>query len=131
MLIRRATKTDIKQPEDSSRENYIEKSVLSGVTWIAVIDQNPVGYVVLNRSLFDRLTIDMLMIDVNHRRSGIGRGLFEYIEGECDGVELWTSTNLSNIPMQKLLIALNYKMTGFVDNLDPNDPEIIYFKKLK
>ena len=139
MEIRKAQITDIEKlleidtvvPIDPTRVNYIEEAVSSGAAWVSIVDDHLIGYAVLNRSLFSRPTIEMIMIAADRRRSGVGVKLMEHLEQICDGNELWTSTNLSNTPMQQLLARLGYKITGFVDNLDPGDPELIYFKRLK
>jgi len=44
--------------------------------------------------------------------------------------KLFTSTNLSNLPMQSLLAQLNFKLSGVIENLDEGDPELVYFKPL-
>ena len=61
---------------------------------------------------------------------GIGKQLVAYLEERTDGPELWTSTNLSNQRMQRLLASRGFHITGFIDNLDPGDPELFYFKRL-
>jgi hypothetical protein len=50
------------------------------------------------------------------------------LESECRTEKLFTSTNLSNLPMQSLLAKRGYKLSGVIDNLDPGDPELVYFK---
>jgi hypothetical protein len=32
--------------------------------------------------------------------------------------------------MQRLLIRSGYRVCGFVEELDPGDPEVVFFKKL-
>jgi hypothetical protein len=44
--------------------------------------------------------------------------------------KLFTSTNLSNLPMQGIMSKLGYRPSGVIENLDPGDPELIYFKRL-
>ena len=105
--------------------------VSANEAWVCIIDDDIIGYIVLNQSFFVRATIDMLMIAPAHRRSGIGTLLLKHMEKTYDGDELWTSTNLSNNPMQRLLNQLQYEITGFVNNLDPGDPELIFYKKLR
>gem|GEM_PF-5850403 len=34
-------------------------------------------------------------------------------------------------PMQLLLEKSGYSLSGFIDNLDPGDPELVYFKRLR
>ena len=51
-----------------------------------------------------------------------------YLGTLCRSDRLWISTNLSNQPMQKLIAGEGFKMSGFIDDLDPGDPELIYHK---
>ena len=118
-------------PSDPTRSEYITTAVASNDIWVCLRDHKIVGYAVLNHSLFNRPTVDMLMIAVEHRKSGIGTEFMKHLEKLNDRDELWTSTNLSNSPMQRLLACLDYKLTGYVDNLDPGDPELIFYKKLR
>jgi len=138
MKIRKAKTDDIdrlKQIDHLSyqpaRASFIERAVSSGTAWVVVVKSEVVAYAVLNHSYFERPTIAMLMVDSHQRRTGIGNRLVEYLEQICDGPEIWTSTNLSNTPMQRLLVKRGYHLTGFIDNLDPGDPELFYFKKLE
>jgi hypothetical protein len=54
-----------------------------------------------------------------------------YLESICRTAKLFTSTNLSNLPMQPLLAKLGYKLSGVIHNLDEDDPELVYVKFLK
>jgi ribosomal protein S18 acetylase RimI-like enzyme len=73
----------------------------------------------------------MLYIKEEYRRRGIGIRLIKHLESKCKVEKLFTSTNKSNKPMQKLLNKMNYQKSGIVHNLDPGDPELFYFKKVK
>ncbi len=126
----RLTELDTVARSDSSRADYITKAVSADEAWVYIADERIAGYAVINRSFFSRVTIEMLMIDTKHLRSGIGTMLLRHLEELCDSDELWTSTNLSNTPMQRLLMKLEYEMTGFVNNLDPGDPELVFYKRL-
>ena len=72
----------------------------------------------------------MLMVKEDFRRRGIGSELVKYVEDRCKEEKLFTSTNQSNKPMQSLLKKLKYQRSGIIYNLDPGDPELIYFKKI-
>ncbi len=138
MEIRKANLNDVSRlrqidhlSSDPDRASFIERVVSCDTAWVAVLESEVVAYSVLDRSYFERHTISMLIVESKLRRRGIGNQLVEYLEQICDGPELWTSTNLSNTPMQRLLIKRGYHLTGFIDNLDPGDPELFYFKKLE
>lgn len=70
------------------------------------------------------------MVDPDYRRRGVGTALVRYVESSVSSRKLFTSTNKSNLPMQKLCESLGYQRSGIVENLDEGDPEIIYFKRL-
>jgi len=53
------------------------------------------------------------------------------MESLCRTKKLFTSTNLSNLPMHALLEKVGYKLSGVIDNLDPDDPEVVYFRSLE
>jgi hypothetical protein len=53
-----------------------------------------------------------------------------HLERICPSEKLFTSTNESNMPMQRLCEKLGFVRSGWIDNLDDGDPEIIFFKRL-
>ena len=73
----------------------------------------------------------MLQVHENFRRRGIGSALMNYATTKCKEEKLFTSTNQSNTPMQRLLEKLKYERSGIIYNLDPGDPELIYFKRIR
>ena len=98
---------------------------------VAVIDQNAVGYGVLNYTFYHHGWIDMLYVAGDHSRCGVGTALLEQLERLCKTPKLFTSTNLSNLPMQALLSRRGYLLSGVIHNLDERDPEAVYFKRLR
>jgi ribosomal protein S18 acetylase RimI-like enzyme len=69
-----------------------------------------------------------LGVDPAFRRRGIAARLLAAYERGCIGEPLFVSTNESNHPMHELLNRSGYQRSGSVDNLDPGDPEVFYFK---
>jgi len=57
--------------------------------------------------------------------------MMRYLESICRTPKLFTSTNLSNLPMQSLLAKLGYKLCGVIHHLDEGDPELVYVKFLR
>jgi ribosomal protein S18 acetylase RimI-like enzyme len=86
---------------------------------------------VLNYSFYHNGFIDVLYVHTDHRRSGAGAALARHMESLCQTPKLFTSTNLSNLPMQSLLSKLGYELSGVIHNLDVGDPEIVYYKRLR
>lgn len=115
---------------ESSRVDYIAHAIRSGDCFAAERDGKLVGYAVLTHSFYGNGMIELVYVAKAHHRSGVGRALMEFAEAQCKTPKLFTSTNLSNKPMQLLLGRLGYKLSGYIDNLDPGDPELVYFKSL-
>ena len=105
------------------------ESIIAGECHVALIDEHPVGYGILNRGFFHRAWIALLFVPEMHRRNGIGNALLEHMERACGEKRIWTSTELPNLPMQSLLKKRGYQLTGVVENLQKN-PELFYFKDL-
>jgi len=70
----------------------------------------------------------MLYVNPAYRRQGCGEMLMVHMEKACRTNKLFTSTNQSNKPMQALLEKLGFTLSGRIENLDPGDPELVYFK---
>ena len=114
------------------RRDFIKRSVLNKRCYVAAIKGKPVGYTVLEYDFwgFGGGFISMLYLHEDYRRRGIGSKLMKYAEDKCKKEKLFTSTNQSNKPMLSLLKKLKYERSGIIHNLDPGDPELIYFKKI-
>ncbi len=117
--------------EGNARREFIRHSVASDTCFVAVSDGEVIGYGVLNYTFYYNGCIDMLYMHSNHRRRGAGTALLKHMESLCRTPKLFTSTNLSNLPMQSLLAKSEHVLTGVIHNLDEGDPEIVYFKRLR
>jgi GNAT superfamily N-acetyltransferase len=113
------------------RADDIENWLRNDGVYVALDEGRICAFAVLGDSLFRRPFIHMLMVADASRGKGIGKQLVNYLERQVVEPELWTSTNLSNQRMQRLLASRGYELTGFINNLDPGDPELFYFKRLK
>jgi len=138
MKIRKSKPEDIKaiiafdhvvkyEPE---RKLFIRKSVKNKNCYVALIDKIPIGYAVLEYTFFGYGFISMLYLKKKYRKRGIGEKLMKHLEGKCKTQKIFTSTNKSNKPMQNMMKKMKYRKSGIIHNLDPNDPELIYFKKI-
>jgi ribosomal protein S18 acetylase RimI-like enzyme len=122
---------EIAEQPETGRADFIRRSVTQGVVHVAVLDSQPVAYGVLIYTFFGNAFIDLLYVNPNQRRRGIGVSLMVYLESISEGEKLFTSTNLSNLRMQALLQKLGYTLSGVIHNLDEGDPELVYFKRLR
>ncbi len=121
---------DLIAASQDKRVEFIRREVTSGNCFVAVADEVVIGYGVLNYTFFYHGSIDMLYVHSDFRRSGAGAALLRHMETLCKTPKLFTSTNLSNLPMRALLAKLGYVLSGMILNLDDEDPEIVYFKRL-
>lgn len=128
--IERLCSIDLIARVENERREFIRREVMAGNCFVAVEDETVIGYGVLNYTFFYNGCIDMLYVDSDHRRKGVGGALLRHLELLCKTPKLFTSTNLSNLPMQSLLAKLDYILSGVIHNLDEGDPEIVYFKRL-
>ena len=116
---------------EPSRVQFIHDQIRSSACYVAVIDAKVVAYAVLNYKFYDNGWIEMLYVHSQFRRQGIGSELIRHLVNECRTTKLFTSTNQSNLPMQGLLTSLKFERSGFIENLDEGDPELVYFKRLR
>ncbi|WDZ75095.1 GNAT family N-acetyltransferase [Ensifer adhaerens] len=111
---------------DPARSDDIAGWIEQGCCHLVEIDGAVAAYGVLTRHFFGQAFIDMLMVGNAHRRQGLGAALIAHFQATCAGSKLFSSTNMSNRPMQDLLVKAGFRPSGYIDNLDENDPEIVF-----
>ncbi|MCI2073313.1 MAG: hypothetical protein LKJ85_18805, partial [Serratia liquefaciens] len=80
---------------------------------------------------YDSGFIEILMVGNLMRRKKVGLKFIEYFKSICMRPKLFTSTNSSNLPMIKLLSKAGFIESGRIDNLDEQDPEVVFFLPVK
>lgn len=116
---------------DAHRRAFIQRTIAEQTCWAAMAGDDVVGYGVLVYTFFANGFVDLLYVHPAQRRTGVGAALMRHFEAICRTEKLFTSTNLSNLPMQALLNRLGYTLSGVIHNLDEGDPEIVYFKRVR
>lgn len=116
---------------NTSRSQELQNAIALGHCYVALSDKEVIGFAVINQSFFKQGFVQLLIVHPNYQQKGIGEDLLLFLETVCPTEKLFTSTNLSNKPMQRLCNKLKYSQSGIINNLDPNDPEIIFCKKVK
>ena len=116
---------------EPARIQFIYDQIKSFACYVAVINDMIVAYGVLNYKFYDNGWIEMLYVHPKFRRRAIGSALIHHLVKKCRTTKLFTSTNQSNFPMQRLLATLGFDRSGFIENLDEGDQELVYFKRLR
>ena len=91
-------------------------------------DSRPAGYAIVSRRFFSRPFIELLAVAPDFRRAGVGGALLKACAAAFEAETLFTSTNRSNEPMQALLAKTGFEPSGIIENLDPDDPELVYVR---
>jgi ribosomal protein S18 acetylase RimI-like enzyme len=84
----------------------------------------------LEYTFFEHGFISLIYVSGRARRSGAGWMLLRYLVSTCETPKLFSSTNQSNGPMQALFSKAGFEPSGKIHNLDPNDPEIVYYQRV-
>lgn len=114
--------------------DLIRRWVRSKCFWVAMTESKftgpevgrLVGWMSLEYTFFEEGFVGTLWVEDDFRRQGIGTSLVRKGREICKTERLWTSTNESNKPMQRLLEAVGWEHSGTIRHLDPGDPEMIY-----
>ena len=97
---------------------------------IAQVSSEAVGFVLLQYSFFGNGFIPLVCVSHQHRGQGFGLQLLLAAQQRCRTNKLFTSTNTSNLPAQRLFTKAGFSPSGSIENLDAADPELVYFKRL-
>jgi ribosomal protein S18 acetylase RimI-like enzyme len=84
----------------------------------------------LEYTFFEHGFISWLYVRPAARRTGAGELLLRYLVSICQTPKLFSSTDQSNRPIQALFAKAGFEQSGIIHNLDPDDPEIIYYKAI-
>lgn len=113
-------------PDEPERRNHIGAWIESGCCSVAEVNDVIGAYGVLTYHFFGNGFVEMIMVGRDLRRQGLGMALIEHFKAICTTPKLFSSTNLSNHRMQELLNAAGFRSSGYIDNLDEDDPEIVF-----
>ncbi|MFF8228437.1 GNAT family N-acetyltransferase [Streptomyces caelestis] len=121
------TETDpIAAAGDRARRASIRRWCEQSLALLAEDARGPVGYGVLEYTFFEQGFLTLLTVAPAARRQGVARRLLTAVEAACTTPKLFTSTNVSNQPMQQLLLRAGWQPAGLVHGLDDGDPELFY-----
>jgi GNAT superfamily N-acetyltransferase len=111
------------------RCSELSEAAEQGRMQVAMVEDRAAGYSVVAPWFFGAPFLALVYVDHGMRGRGIGLRLLEDFE-QAHGPQMFTSTNLSNAPMQHLLRYRRWTPCGMLNGLDDDDPEIFFTKVL-
>ena len=114
----------------ASRRTVVAAAFASGSVLLAEDGSHTLGFIILEHSFFGMGFVPLVAVAPAARRQGVALQLLAAVEARCQTPKLFTSTNVSNAAAQALFGRAGFMPSGRVENLDLNDPELIYFKPL-
>jgi hypothetical protein len=97
---------------DNTRAMWLRDHVRAGVVRVAELGTEAVGYCAVEESFFQQPFVELLIVAERARRKGMGAHLLCDTLPRCQTSKLWTSTNFSNLPMQRSLSSLDGSLPG-------------------
>jgi L-amino acid N-acyltransferase YncA len=88
------------------------------------------GFLLYHTHFFECTFVSLIMIKPSHQKMGLASTLLSHMTEFSKTEKLFSSTNQSNLAMQKIFEANAFIKSGMVENLDEGDPELIYFKRI-
>jgi ribosomal protein S18 acetylase RimI-like enzyme len=113
---------------EERRYDYISRAIqgeMSRTVKVYILDGRLVAVSVLG-DFFGHPFLELIATAPNRRRMGIASALLADIETSLNDDRFFVSANESNTVMRDLLVRRGYRVTGMVENLDPDDPEIFF-----
>jgi N-acetylglutamate synthase-like GNAT family acetyltransferase len=114
----------------NERKEFIRRAVDNDNAYVLEQNRKVIAIGILEYTFFEHGFISLVYVDPRERRTGVGEMLLRYLVSECRTSKLFSSTNLTNLPMHALFAKLGFVVSGMIHNLDPKDPEVIYCKTL-
>jgi ribosomal protein S18 acetylase RimI-like enzyme len=112
----------------NSRREYIRKAIEEERCIIAFNKNLIVGFLIFDTHFFDCSFISLIIVRPTERRKGYATSLIQYFIKISATKKVFSSTNKSNQRMQEVFKVNGFIESGFIENLDEDDPEIIYFR---
>jgi len=109
----------------AERQDELSSACEDGRMRVATLDGVAVGFSIVAPWFFDVPFLALLYVAPTMRGRHIGSRLLEDFE-RAHPPKLFTSTNLSNAPMQGLLRRRQWSPCGMLHGLDEGDPEVFF-----
>ena len=128
MFVRPASPDDLESIRSFDEWNVVtEQKIADGHCFVAGQGETILAYGILDRSFFGRRFASILFVAAAHRQGGLGEALLQDFESRTGDDTLWISTNIENLPMQRLLHKRGYTMSGVINDLG-KVPELVYHR---
>jgi GNAT superfamily N-acetyltransferase len=124
----RAIEIDVRRA--TGEEGCVGAHRVRAGAFAAFIDGDLVGLAEYHVHFYGHAFIELLLVDERHRRRGVATALVTACAHSAPTNRLFTSTNLSNVAAQNLFLQAGFQASGSIENLDDNDPELVYCKRL-
>lgn len=111
---------------DGERQVSVRRWCRLGLVTVAEDASGPLGYCVVEYTFFEQGFVTILMVAPAARGRGVGGCLLADAAASRATPKLFTSTNVSNQPMQRLLQRVGWSPVGLLHGLDAGDPELFY-----
>jgi len=125
------TALDTVARHDDSRATQIRNWVADQTCHAVEANGEIAAYGALHYHFFGCGFIELVMVKERFRRTGLGLALVNHLKSICTHPKLFTSTNSSNQAMQSLLKEAGFKESGYIENLDENDSELVFYVDLR
>lgn len=113
---------------DRSRADYLLRGLALAQARLLVAGDAIAGFAFAGRFMGWPF-LELLLVREDLRRQGLASRLMADFEMRPDA-KLFTSTNVSNNPMRRLLDRRGWVHAGTIEHLDPGDPEM-FFARLR
>lgn len=114
---------------DSSRVEEIQQAIKEKRCLLYQSADTVGGFLLFSNDFFGYSFISLVIVKPSERRQGIASALMIAYIQMAKTAKVFSSTNQSNRRMHQLFHNLGFVKSGFIDNLDEGDPEIIYMKQ--
>ena len=74
--------------------------------------------------------MSLVVVAPGQQRQGVARRLLDAAEQACRTPRLFISTNQSNLAARGLIAKAGFQPSGVIENLDGQDPELIFCKRV-
>ncbi|MGG1632582.1 GNAT family N-acetyltransferase [Rossellomorea sp. NRS-1567] len=114
---------------NESRYDQIQEAILEKRCLVVREGETNAGFLIFNNHFFGNTFVCLIIVSPEERRKGNASLLLKHVEEISPSDKIFSSTNQSNEQMQKTFLANGYSQSGKIENLDPGDPEIVYYKQ--